>query len=257
VIEALGSDYLHPALGKRIRTRCPHRRANGLDMCGPENLVECSGDLGITVPDLEADGSLRLFRVADEAPDHLGHPLAVRIRGDTEEVDDPTLDVDDEQDAVPPIHRVDVEKSVASMLCALGAEELRPVRSLPGPSRRQPVAATHVAHGRNGDRDTELAQFAHDSELASAGILRCQSTDQVDVLIGYRRMARALMRIAPTLPDDLPLPAQHGRRRHDHDRPPAVGKEPTGKGEVRPSSPSEPGDVACVDARPGVDGGAR
>src|ERR1035438_9325252 len=71
------------------------------------------------------------------------------------------------------------KKSVASMFCALGAEDLRPVRPLPSGSRRQSVAAKHVAHGRGGDRDTELAQSAHDSWLTPAGLLLCQSTDQI------------------------------------------------------------------------------
>jgi hypothetical protein len=132
------------------------------------------------------------------------------------------------------------KKSVVSMLCALGVKVLRPVRLLPAASRKQPVVAKHVAHGRGRDRDTELAQSAHDAQLTPAGLLLCQSTDQVDVLIGNQRTARSPMRIAPTLPDDPPLPAQRCRRRHDHDRPPAVGKESTGKGEECPSNPSEP-----------------
>src|SRR5664280_47245 len=99
------------------------------------------------------------------------------------------------------------KKSVVSMLCALGVKVLRPVRLLPAASRKQPVVAKHVAHGRGRDRDTELAQSAHDAQLTPAGLLLCQSTDQVDVLIGNQRTARSPMRIDPTLPDDPPLPA--------------------------------------------------
>ena len=79
------------------------------------------------------------------------------------------------------------------------------------------------------------------SQLTPPGILPCQSTEQVDLLIENRETAGTLMRIAPTLSDDLPLPGRHRRRRHDQGRPPAAGKETTIKGEECPISPGEPG----------------
>jgi hypothetical protein len=63
VIEAGTSDGLHPALGECVGTGSPNRRANGLDPFRPENLVECGGECGGTVPDQEADGAPRLLQV--------------------------------------------------------------------------------------------------------------------------------------------------------------------------------------------------
>jgi len=61
------------------------------------------------------------------------------------------------------------------------------------------------------------------------------------MLIGNRGTTGSPMRIAPTLPDDLRMPGQHRRRGHHQGRPPAVGEEPSGKGEKCPISPGEPG----------------
>jgi len=80
-----------------------------------------------------------------------------------------------------------------------------------------------------------------DSELAPAGILPCQSTDQLDMLIGDRGTTRSPMRIALSLPDDLRMPGRHRRRGHHQGRPPAVGEEPSGKGEKCPIDPGGPG----------------
>ncbi len=179
VIETLGSHGLHPAFGKCIRPRCPHWRANGLDPFGPENLVKGSGELGVTVSDQESDGALGLLEIPGEFPGHLGHPLAVRSRRDAEEVYDTTLDLDDEQGVVAlSIHRVNVEEVGGQYAVGLGSEEVRPGRSLPARSGRKPMAVADPA--------TRRLRSSPMIAGSPAGVLPCQSTDQLNLLVGKR-----------------------------------------------------------------------
>jgi len=194
VIEAVSSDRLCPALGEGVGTGSPNRRAIDLDPFGPENLAEWSCESGVTVPHQEADGALRLLQIPDQDPLNLSDPLVLRDRGDAEEVDDPALDLDDER--------------------GVGAQEPRPGWSLPAGSWRKPVVAKHVSHGRGRHRHAELAQLAHDPEVAPPGALPRQSTDQLDVLTGERGTARLSVWIASSPLDDLVLPGEEHRRRH-------------------------------------------
>ena len=54
-------------------------------------------------------------------------------------------------------------KSVACMLLAWDRRKSAQV-GLPAASGRKPVATRHVANGRSGDRDAELAKFADDPQ---------------------------------------------------------------------------------------------
>jgi len=61
VVETFIPHGLHPALREGVRRRCTHRRTNGLDAFGPEDLVEGGDELVRALP---ASGALFRFRSA-------------------------------------------------------------------------------------------------------------------------------------------------------------------------------------------------
>src|ERR1039458_5015144 len=99
----------------------------------PIDRVKGDCEVGVPVADEEPEASTRLFEVGSEVPCDLGHPWAVRVGGDTEDVDDASLQLDHEQHVVPAEqHSVDMEEVGGHDALGLGGEELAPG----GPSRR-------------------------------------------------------------------------------------------------------------------------
>jgi hypothetical protein len=51
MVEAVGADGAHPALGVGVRVRRPNRRPDHLAACGTEDLVEPAAELRVAVVD--------------------------------------------------------------------------------------------------------------------------------------------------------------------------------------------------------------
>jgi len=54
-VEAVAADGADPALGERVRLRRPERCADDLDAFAPEDLVEDTAELAVSVVNQEAD----------------------------------------------------------------------------------------------------------------------------------------------------------------------------------------------------------
>ena len=100
-------------------------------------------------------------RSGAEVAGHLGHPGAVGVGGDAEEVDDAAFDFDHEQHVVAAQqHGVDGEEVGGHDALGLGAEELGPGRTSSPWRGRKPMASQDVGDAALGDRDAELLQLA-------------------------------------------------------------------------------------------------
>ncbi len=94
----------------------------------------------------------------------LGHPGAVGVGRDAEEVDDAPLELDDEQHVVAAEQDgVDGEEVGGHDGVGLGAEELDPGRSGSPGCWRKPMTSKDVCDAGLGDADAELFQLANDA----------------------------------------------------------------------------------------------
>src|ERR1035437_4813671 len=172
MVEALGSDGAHETLRIRVCTRRAHRGLDDLDADRGEHFVEAGGELGVSVADEEPEASTRLFEVGREVPCDLGHPLAVRVGGDTEDVDDASLQLDHEQHVVPAEqHSPDMEEVGGHDALGLGGEELGPGGALTSGSRWETVASQHHSDARLRHSDVEFLELADDPEVTPPGVL--------------------------------------------------------------------------------------
>ncbi len=60
-VEAVAPGGAYPALGERVRLRCPERCADDLDAFAPEDLIESAAELAVAIVDQEPD-RYRAFR---------------------------------------------------------------------------------------------------------------------------------------------------------------------------------------------------
>jgi hypothetical protein len=88
----------HPPLGIAIRARGPRRSLYYLHALGGEDLAGRGGELGVAVPDDEAEGAGPLAEVHDQVAGLLRGPGAVRAGGHAEDVHVPGRDLHEEQD---------------------------------------------------------------------------------------------------------------------------------------------------------------
>jgi hypothetical protein len=90
--------------------------------------------------DKEPETPAGVIEVGSEVPCDLGHPWAVWAGGDTEDVDDASLQLDHEQHVVAAEqHSVDVEDVDGNDALGLGGEELAPSGALTSGSRWETV----------------------------------------------------------------------------------------------------------------------
>src|SRR5437016_5822201 len=80
-VEALLAQSADEALGVRVGVRCLDRRANDLDLLGPEDLVERCAELRIAVVDKDAHRPLPTAAVDHEVARLLSHPRPARVLG--------------------------------------------------------------------------------------------------------------------------------------------------------------------------------
>ena len=119
-----------------------------------------------------------------EIAGHPGHPGAVGVGRDAEEVDDAPFHFDHEEYVVAAEKLgIDGEEVGRDDAFGLGAEELGPGRAGSPWRWRKPMAAQDIGDAALGDGDAELLQVACDAQVAPAGVLPGESDDQVDGLL--------------------------------------------------------------------------
>jgi hypothetical protein len=87
VVEALPSYSAHPSLRERVRPRCPDGGLHDAEALGPKDLVERSGELGVSIPEQEVP-VLQLLRNR-QVPSLLSDPGGV---GPARRSDDVNID---------------------------------------------------------------------------------------------------------------------------------------------------------------------
>src|ERR1035441_304547 len=156
MVEALFPYGPYPALRDRVHPGRSHRDAEGLDADRGEHRVKADGELGVPVADKEPETLAGVIEAGGEVACDLGHPWAVWVGGDTEDVDDASLQLDHEQHVVAAEqHSVDVKEVGGDDALGLGGEEFAPSGALTSGSRRETVATQDPSHARLRHRDTE------------------------------------------------------------------------------------------------------
>lgn len=100
VVQALLAYSPHPALGVRVRPRCPHGRAQDPDTGRGQDGVEGRGELCVTVPREEGEVVARLLQGGQEVARHLGHPRAIGFGCHAQDVHHAGVQLDHEEHVV-------------------------------------------------------------------------------------------------------------------------------------------------------------
>jgi hypothetical protein len=95
VVKALPSYGAHPSLRERVRPRCPDGGLHDAEALGPKDLVERSGELGVSIPEQDVP-VLQLLRDR-QVPSLLGDPGGVGPARRSDDVNSPRGDLDEEQ----------------------------------------------------------------------------------------------------------------------------------------------------------------
>ena len=157
VIEAVLSDGAHPSLGEGVRVRGADRGEDALGVDRGEDLVEAGGEFGIAVTDEEAHPLAGLLERGTEVAGDLGHPRAVGVGRDAEEVDDAPFHFDHEQYVVAAEqHGIDGEEVGSEDARGLSAEELGPGGTSSPWRWWKPMAAQDIGDAALGDGDPEF-----------------------------------------------------------------------------------------------------
>ncbi len=141
-------------------------------------------------------------------------------------MDPPAAELDEEEDIErPQPGRLDAEEVAGDDATRLGPEEVGPARSGAPRGRTRSRRPEQAADRRRPDPDPELAQLASDPDAAPAGVLPSQPEDELTDLGIDRRPSRPTgPAVGPLPPDQLAVPAQERRRRHD-ERDPAFARD--------------------------------
>ncbi len=125
-VGAFGSCGAYPPLGVAIG---PWRLWRSLDYrhaLVDEDFAERAGELGVAVPDEEAEGADPVCEVGEQVAGLRGGSGAVRVGGHAEDVHVPGRDLHDEQDVQAlEEDRVDLEEVAGQQPLRLGAQERR------------------------------------------------------------------------------------------------------------------------------------
>src|SRR6185437_1720379 len=85
-VSALGSRGAYPSPGVAVRPRGPRRGLHYRHALAGEDRVEDAGELGVAVPDQEAEAAGPVAEVHDQVADLLGGPRASRVGGHAQDV---------------------------------------------------------------------------------------------------------------------------------------------------------------------------
>ena len=173
---------------------------------------------------------LNLLAVADEIPRAdalvvwahgqvaclLAHPAAVRVCCDRGDVDAAGRELDDEEDVEALAEQgVDGEEVALEDARRLRAQELRPARVLLSRCWLDRGVFEDRPDGARCRLDPMPDQLALDPPLSPCRVLAREPHDELTNLRRCRRPAWTPMRIGRATRDQLPMPAQHGRGRHE------------------------------------------
>src|SRR5207247_8929226 len=126
-VEAFAADGTDPAFGMRPRLRGPHRRLDHPNALGAEHLVELADELAITVTDKKQRTAILVVELHQQVARLLGHPAAVRIGREPDQMDAAGREFDEEQDVEALQEaRLDSEEVALKDARRLLAQELRP-----------------------------------------------------------------------------------------------------------------------------------
>jgi len=209
VVEALAASRLYPPLGERVRLRGLDRGLDDPDAFGPEDLVEGTAVLRVTIPDQKPNASKPLPH--RQIPGLLGHPGRIRVPGDAEDVHPagPELDAEQHVQRAEP-GRLDGEEVERQDSIGLSPEKLAPRGTPPAWGRAQAVPTEHRSDGRGAHSDAELQQLAPDPEVAPPWVLPGQSDDELYGVPTEWWSARPPTAVGPLAPNQLPVPSEQG-----------------------------------------------
>ena len=126
-VGALGSCGPYPSFGVTVRARGPRRGLDYHHARTGEDLVEGGGELGVAVPDEEAEGTCPLFKIHEQVASLLSGPRAVRMVSHAQDVHVPGPYLHDEQDVQTfEEDRVDGEEVAGQQSLRLSAQERPP-----------------------------------------------------------------------------------------------------------------------------------
>ena len=124
---ALGSCAAYPPLGIAIRARRPRRGLDHPYALTGENPAEDTGELGVAVPDQEAEGADPAAEIHEQVTGLLSGPGAVRVASHAQDVHPPGPRLHDEQHVqTPEEDRVHMEEITGQQTVRLRAQERPP-----------------------------------------------------------------------------------------------------------------------------------
>jgi hypothetical protein len=127
VVEALPADCSDPSLGDGVGVGRLDRCADDLGTGRTPDIVECPGELRVSVADQEVERGGTVAEVEEEVAGLLGHPRPGRVGGDTGKVHLPAAQFDDEQHIQSAQeHGVDREEVARQDASRLSAQERPP-----------------------------------------------------------------------------------------------------------------------------------
>lgn len=151
----------------------------------------------------------------------------------------------DEEQHVDPLadHRVDAEQIAGQDPLGLRFEELAPGGPTASGSRIQPGAFEDVAHGTGRHADAGTGEFTADALIAPGRALACQAQHRFSNVVAGPGTTGTLARVSPPAGNQVTVPPQQCRRRHEETRPREARQQPRERGQQDPISVVEIGSV--------------
>ena len=185
-VGALGSCCAYPSLGIAVRAWRPRRALYYPHALGSEDAVERTRELGVAVPDEEAERANPVFEVHEQVAGLLGGPGTVRVGGHAQDVHVPGRHFHHEQHIQAcQQNRVHMEEIAGQEPVCLSTQERAPGRVRFPRGRSAPPGAQDPPHGRLADVVTEPAHLAVHPAVPPGRVLACQPQHQIaDLLAG-------------------------------------------------------------------------
>jgi len=157
-VSALGSRSANPSLGITIRPWGPRRGLYYRHALAVEDRVEGAGELGVAVPDQEAEAAGPVVEVHDQVAGLLGGPRASRVGGHAQDVHPSGLYLHDEQHVqASEEDRVHMKEIAGQQAISLRTQERPPGRVRPPRGGPVPLGAQDPPYGRRADAVAESA----------------------------------------------------------------------------------------------------
>jgi hypothetical protein len=213
-VGALGSCGPNPPLGVTVGSWRPRRDLGYLHALASEDLIERTSELGVAVPDEEAEGADPVSQVHEQVAGLLGSPCAVRMGGHTQDVHAPGHDLHDEQHVQTlEEDRADMEEVAGQQSLCLRAQE-RPPGSVSVWRGWSVPGAQDPPDGCFADLVSEPGQLAVHSAVPPGRVLprhpRHPQHKVADLLAGLR--SAWAVRVRPLACEQAAVPGQQRAR---------------------------------------------